>query len=63
MKQQSAANIIVIKVFFNKLSISEAAPKVMSLILLYCPIVSEADVGDLAVGAETSHQNSIKFCC
>jgi len=32
-------------------------------ILLYCPITSEVDAGNMAVEGEPSHQYSITFCC
>jgi len=40
-----------------------AAPKAMPLALLRWPNMSEADVGDMAVEVEPSHQCSITFCC
>jgi len=40
-----------------------AALKVMSPILWFRPMMSEADVGGMAVEAELSHQYSITFCC
>jgi len=39
------------------------APKLMPSILLCWPTTSEADVGDMAVEVEPSHQYSVKFCC
>ena len=39
------------------------APKVISPILLCLHTTSEADVGSMPVGAESSHQNSITCCC
>ena len=40
-----------------------ATRKVTPPILLCQPVTSEADVGGMAVEAETSHQYSITFCC
>ena len=40
-----------------------AALKVMPPILWCWPMISEADVGAMAVEAEPSHQYSITFCC
>ena len=42
---------------------TRAGLKVMSPILLCWPIISEADVGDMAVEVETSCQYPITFCC
>jgi hypothetical protein len=39
------------------------APKFMPTILLCWSMMSEVDVGDMAVEAEPSSQYSIKFCC
>jgi len=39
------------------------APKIMPPILLWWPTMSEVNAGDMAVGAEPSHQHSIPFCC
>ena len=39
-----------------------AALKVMPPILLCWPMMSEADVGGMAVEVEPSHQYSITFC-
>lgn len=39
-----------------------AAPKVMPSTLLYCPTMSEVDIGIMAVEVEPSHQYSVKFC-
>ena len=36
--------------------------KVMPPILLHCSTTSEADVGDMAVEVEPSHQYSVPFC-
>ena len=41
----------------------KSAWKVMPLMLLCWPMMSEADVGVIAVVAELSHQCSITFCC
>jgi len=40
-----------------------AAKNVMPAILLHRPMVSEADVGGMAVEAEPSHQYSDMCCC
>jgi len=40
-----------------------AAPKVMPVLLLCWPMMSEADVGGTAVEVELSHQYSITPCC
>ena len=40
-----------------------AAPKVMPTILLYWPIMSEADVDGMAVEVEPSHQYSVPYSC
>ena len=37
--------------------------KVMPPILLYWPMMSEADAGGMAVEVEPSHQYSVTFCC
>jgi len=39
------------------------ALKLMTPILLCWPMMSEADVGDVAVEVEPSCQYSVKFCC
>ena len=44
-------------------AVMEAAPKVMPPILLHWPTVPEADVGRMAIKAESLHQYSITFCC
>ena len=38
-------------------------PKVMPPILLCWPMISQADVGDMAVQVEPSHPYPLKFCC
>ena len=43
--------------------IMRVAPKLMPPLLLCWRTMSEADVGDVAVGVEPSHQYSVKFCC
>lgn len=40
-----------------------AAMKVVPLILLCCPTVSEEDVGGMVVENKYSHQCSVTFCC
>ena len=40
-----------------------AAPRVMPLILLCWPTVSEVNVGGMAIEAESSHQYYITYCC
>lgn len=40
-----------------------AALKVMRSILSHWPMTSEADVGGMAVEAESSHQYSVTRCC
>ena len=47
---------------FDK-TITRVAPKLMPPILLCWPTTSEADVGDMAVEGEPSHQHFVKFCC
>ena len=46
------------KIFRN----TKVALKVMLLILLCWPTVSEADVGGITVQVESSHQYSLPFC-
>ena len=48
---------------FCCLSCMRAAPKVMLSILFYWTTTSEADVGDMAVEIEPSHQYPIPLCC
>ena len=48
---------------FSLQVLSEGALKVMSPIVLWWPTTSEADVGDMAVEAESSHQYSLTWCC
>jgi len=44
-------------------SLYKAALKVMPLILLWWPMISEADGGGMAAEVEPSQQYSIAFCC
>ena len=39
------------------------ALKLMPPVLLCWPTTPEADVGDMSVEVEPSHQYSVKFCC
>ena len=40
-----------------------SALRVMPPILLYWPMISQANVGDTAVEIEPSHRYPITFCC
>jgi len=42
---------------------TRVALKLMHPILLCWPMMSEADIGGMAVEVEPSHQYSVKFCC
>jgi len=42
---------------------TRTSPKVIPPVLLCQPMMSEADVGSMAVEIEPSHQYSITFCC
>ena len=49
--------------FDNTVHFTRAALKVMPPVLLFWSMMSEADVGGIAVEAEPSHQYSVTFCC
>ena len=49
--------------YFSLCDTTKTALKIMPPILLCWPMMSEADVGGMAVKAEPSHQHSMTFCC